>query len=154
MVFLLALLIGVVCGLRSLTGPALVVWGAHFGWLKLTGSHLAFLANPLSLVIFTVLAVFELIGDKTPKIPRRTTPGPLIWRILMGGLCGAAFGIAGEASVTVSCILGALGAVAGAFAGYQARHAAAAEGRLPDLPVALLEDLIAIGGGLFLVSRF
>ena len=154
MVFLLALLIGVVCGLRSLTGPALVCWGAHFGWLHLAASHLAFLGSALALVIFTVLAVFELIGDKTPKIPRRTTPGPLIWRWLMGGLCGAAFAIAGGASLGICCLLGAIGALAGAFGGYYVRHAITSAGTLPDLPVALIEDLIAIGGGLFLVSRF
>lgn len=153
-VFLLAALMGVVCGLRSLTGPALVCWGAHFGWLNLTGSHLAFLASALALVIFTVLAIFELIGDKSSKIPRRTLPGPLIWRLVVGALCGAAFAIAGGVSLGVCCVLGTLGALIGAYAGYWARHALTAEGRLRDFPVALVEDLIAIGGGLFLVSRF
>jgi uncharacterized membrane protein len=154
MVLVLALLIGVVCGLRSLTGPALVVWAVHFGWLHLAGSHLAFLANPLALVIFTVLAVFELIGDKTAKIPRRTLPGPLIWRLLMGCLCGAAFAVAGNASLAGCCILGALGALIGTYAGYWVRRTITSGGKLPDLPVALIEDVIAIGGGLFLVSRF
>lgn len=154
LVLLLALLIGIVCGLRSLTGPALVCWGAHLGWLNLAGSHLAFLASLISLIIFLLLALFELIADKTPKIPRRTTPGPLIWRILMGGLCGAAFAVAGDASLGLCCLMGGLGGVLGAFAGYNARRALTSQGRLPDLPVALFEDLIAIGGGLFLVSRF
>ena len=154
MVFLLALLIGVVCGLRSLTGPALVCWGAHFGWLNLSGSHLAFVKNVLALFIFTLLAVLELIGDKTARIPRRTTPGPLIFRLLMGALCGAVFAIAGGASVGICCVLGALGALIGTYAGYWVRHSVTGEGKLPDFPVALIEDVIAIGGGLFLVSRF
>lgn len=154
MVLLLALLIGVVCGLRSFTGPALVCWGAYFGWLHLAGSHLAFLGNALALVIFTVLAVFELCADKTAKIPRRTTPGPLIWRLITGAFCGAAFAIAGGASLASCCLLGALGGVIGAYAGYWVRHVITSGGKLPDLPVALVEDLIAIGGGLFLVSRF
>lgn len=154
LVLLLAFLIGIVCGLRSLTGPALVCWGARLGWLNLAGSHLAFLASLISVIIFSLLAIFELIADKTPKIPRRTTPGPLVWRIVTGGLCGAAFAVAGDVSLGLCCLLGGVGGVLGAFAGYRARRALTSQGGLPDLPVALFEDLIAIGGGLFLVSRF
>jgi uncharacterized membrane protein len=160
LVVVLAFLIGLVCGLRSMTGPALVCWGAHLhllnhgGWLNLAGSHLAFLANPIMLIAFSVLAVGELIADQLPKIPRRTTAGPLTARVLLGGMCGGAFAIAGGSSFAMSCLLGGLGGLLGAFAGYTARRVATSEGRLPDFPVAILEDLIAIGGGLFLVSRF
>jgi uncharacterized membrane protein len=35
LVLLLAFLIGVVAGLRSLTAPSLVAWGAHQNWLNL-----------------------------------------------------------------------------------------------------------------------
>ena len=42
LVVLLALGIGLVTGLRSLTGPALVCWAAHLGWLNLEGSRLTF----------------------------------------------------------------------------------------------------------------
>lgn len=153
-VVLLAFLIGVVCGLRSLTGPALVCWGAELGWLHVARSHLAFLGRAITVGIVSLLAVGELIADKLPKTPRRTAPGPLTWRVLMGGMCGAACGIGGDASVVISCLVGALGGLIGAFAGYWARRALTAEGKLSDFPVALVEDLIAVGGGLFLVSRF
>ena len=153
-VLLLSFLIGVVCGLRSMTGPALVCWGAHLGWLHLTGSHVAFLASTIALVVFSLFAIGELIADKLPNIPRRTAAGPLVWRVLMGGLCGGAFAVAGGASFGTCCLLGGLGGLMGAFAGYWARRALTAENRLPDLPVALVEDLIAVGGGLFLISRF
>ena len=154
LVVVLAFLIGLVCGLRSMTGPALVCWGAHLGWLHLAGSHLAFLASPITLIVFSLLAVGELIADQLPKIPRRTTAGPLTARVLLGGMCGGAFAIAGGGSFAMSCLLGGLGGLIGAFGGYAARRVATSEGRLPDFPVAVFEDLIAIGGGLFLVSRF
>jgi uncharacterized membrane protein len=153
-VLLLAFLIGVVCGLRSLTAPALVCWGAYQGWLNLAGSPVAFLANLVSLIVFVLLAVGELIADKTSRIPRRTTLFPLIARIVLGGLCGTAFAVAGGASTGLGFVLGGVGGLTGAYAGYYARRAATDEGRLPDLPIAFLEDLIAIGGGFFLVSRF
>jgi uncharacterized membrane protein len=154
LVLLLAFLIGVVCGLRSMMGPAVVCWAAHLEWLELTGSRLAFLASPISLVLFSLLAIGELIADKTSKIPPRTKAPSLVWRVLMGGLCGGAIAAAGEVSLEFCCLLGGLGGLMGAFAGYLVRHAATAQGRLPDLPVALCEDLIAVAGGLFLVSRF
>ena len=154
LILVLAFLIGLVCGLRSMTGPALVCWGAHLGWLHLSGSHLAFLGSSIALIVFSLLAVGELIADQLPKIPRRTSAGPLTARVLLGGMCGGALAIAGSASFGMSCLLGGLGGLVGAFAGYTARRVATSEGRLPDFPVAVLEDLIAIGGGLFLVSRF
>ena len=154
MVWILALLIGVVCGLRSMTAPALVCWGAHLGWLNLTGSPLAFLRHPIALILFTLAAIGELIADKLPIIPRRTTPGPLIVRILLGALSGAALAIAGHAPLAAGAILGGAGGVLGAYAGYAWRRATSGSGRISDLPVALLEDLVAIVGGIFLISRF
>jgi uncharacterized membrane protein len=154
LVLVLAFLIGVVCGLRALTGPALVCWGTHLGWLSLAGSHFAFLANPIVLVIFSLLAVGELVADKLPRIPRRTKAGPLVARVVLGGICGGALAVAGGTSFGMSCLLGAVGGLIGAYAGYTARRVAAHESKLLNFAVALFEDLVAVGGGLLLVSRF
>jgi uncharacterized membrane protein len=116
-ILLYAFLIGCVCGLRSMTAPAVVAWGAHLGWLHLQGL-LAFFANKISLVIFSLFALGELIADKLPFIPARTQAGPLGVRIIFGALCGAALCISGAASPRLGAILGGLGGVAGAFAGY------------------------------------
>ncbi len=43
MIVLLALVIGIVAGLRTFTAPTAVSWAAHLGWLKLDDSVLAFL---------------------------------------------------------------------------------------------------------------
>jgi uncharacterized membrane protein len=154
LVVVLAFLIGVVCGLRSMTGPALVCWGAHLGWLHLAGTHIGFLSSLVALILFSLLAIGELVADQLPKIPRRTSAGPLAARVVLGAMCGGAFAVSGGASFGLCCLLGGLGGLIGAFAGYNARHVATYDGRFPDLPVAIVEDLIAIGGGLFLVSRF
>jgi uncharacterized membrane protein len=47
-----------------------------------------------------------------------------------------------------------LGGIVGCFGGYQVRSRLVKSLRMPDLTIALLEDLIAIGGSLFIVSRF
>lgn len=147
-------LIGVVCGLRSMTGPAVVCWAVHEGWTSLAGSPLAFMEHPVTLMIFTVLAAGELIADKLPKTPARTSAFPLIARIVLGGLCGAAVAVAGHAALMAGALLGAIGAVAGTYGGYYYRYSTSGRGKVPDLPVALLEDLVAVGGGLLLFCRF
>ena len=45
LVLLLALLIGVVAGLRSLTAPAAVAWAAHLQWLDLRHTSVALMVN-------------------------------------------------------------------------------------------------------------
>jgi uncharacterized membrane protein len=145
--------IGVIAGLRSMTPPAVVSWAVHLGWLNLGNSRLAGMGSTLAVVILTVLALGELIVDKLPFTPNRTSPGPLIGRIVTGALCGAALGVAGGGSVGAGVALGAAGAVAGAFGGYQARHRLVKGTGLRDFAVALAEDLVAIGGGLLIVTR-
>jgi uncharacterized membrane protein len=51
-------------------------------------------------------------------------------------------------------VMGAVGGVVGAFAGYHARTGLVRALKVRDLPIALLEDAIAIGGAIFIVSRF
>ena len=44
-VFVFAIGIGIVAGLRSLLAPAVVAWAAHFDLLNLNGSPLAFMGS-------------------------------------------------------------------------------------------------------------
>jgi uncharacterized membrane protein len=154
LVFLLAFGIGLVTGLRSLTGPALVCWAAHLGWLNLEASRLAFMESTVATYAFSAMALGELIADKLPFIPYRTSPGPLFGRVVLGALSGAALCVATSYSSTVGAILGGVGGVTGAFAGYRARVGLMKTSRSPDWVIALLEDLVAVGGGFLLVSRF
>jgi uncharacterized membrane protein len=153
MPLLLAFAIGLVAGLRSLTAPAVVSWAAQLGWLDLTQSSLAILAAPATAYLFSVLAIGELVFDKLPFTPSRLTAVPLIARLLMGGLCGAALAVAAGESLVAGAVCGALGGIAGAFAGYHVRRALGRGLGAPDVAVAIVEDVIAIGGALLVVSR-
>jgi uncharacterized membrane protein len=151
MVLLYAFLIGCICGLRSMTAPAVIAWGSHLGWLHLEGSRLEFFANKISLVVFSLFAICELIADKLPFIPGRTQAGPLAVRVVFGAICGAALCISAATSPVFGAILGGLGGIAGAFAGYNYRFRLSPA--VPDLLLALLEDLVAVGGGFLIASR-
>jgi uncharacterized membrane protein len=149
--FVLALLIGVVGGLRAMTPLMAVSWAAHLGWLHLENTPLAFMGYAYSPYIFTLFAIGELINDKLPKTPSRKLPVPFAVRILVGAFGGAALGYpAGE--MILGAVAGAIGGVAGTLGGYEFRRRLA-QSVGNDLPVALLEDAIAVGLAFWIVSR-
>jgi uncharacterized membrane protein len=152
-VFVLALGIGIVAGLRSLTAPAVVAWGAHLGWLNLHGSPLAFIGSTTAVAILSVLAIGELIADKLPMIPKRTAPAPLMARVVTGGLCGACLCAAVGKSLVAGALLGGIGGVVGTFLGYSIRRRLVNDLHVNDFVVAVCEDIVAVGLALFLVSR-
>jgi uncharacterized membrane protein len=144
--------IGIVAGLRSMTAPAAVSWAARLGWLDLGDSSLAFMGSTAAVVIFSLLAVAEFAADLHPATPSRTSPGPLIARIAMGGLSGACLCAAAGSSLALGAVLGGLGAVIGAFGGYEARTRLVAALGVKDRVVALSEDLVAIALAWLIVS--
>lgn len=151
--YFLAFLIGVVAGLRSLTAPAVVSWGARLGWLHLENTWLAFLGAPITPYILSALAIGELITDKLPKTPSRKAPVGFAARVVTGALCGAALGAPSQ-SLVGGLLAGVAGAVAGTLGGYEARTRLVRAIGGKDFPIALIEDAIAIGGAVWIVSRF
>jgi uncharacterized membrane protein len=110
------------------------------------------MGSTLAVIVFSVAAVAEFGADLHPATPSRTTPGPLLARILMGGLSGAALTLAAGQSMLPGALLGGAGGLIGAFVGYQARTrltAALGKGKL----IAVVEDLIAIVLAITIVSR-
>jgi len=152
-IFAFALGLGFAAGLRSFTPPAVVAWAAHLGWLNLNNSPLAFMGAIITVVIFSILALFELFVDLQPSTPKRTALVPLGARILTGGLCGACLCTASHQPWIIGAILGGIGGVMGAFAGYEIRRRLVAALNIKDIFIALLEDLFTIGLACFFVSR-
>jgi uncharacterized membrane protein len=151
-VFVLTVGIGIVAGLRSLTAPAAVSWAAHVGWLNLGNSALGWMGSTAAVAIFSLLAAAEYVADLLPQTPRRTMPGPLIARMLMGGLCGACLSLSANQSWPAGAVLGGIGGVIGAFAGYEARKRLVQGLKVKDLVIAIPEDLIAIVLAYLMVS--
>ncbi|MBA1155357.1 DUF4126 domain-containing protein [Microvirga mediterraneensis] len=149
-VYVLALLIGVIAGLRAMTAPAAISWAASLGFINLEGTWLAFLGYRFAPWIMTILAVGELIGDQLPTTPSRKTPLPFAARIVIGGLCGGAIAAQGG-SFLGGLVAGAVGGIIGTLGGAEGRaRLAAAFGK--DRPAALIEDAIAILGAVLIVG--
>lgn len=147
---LFAFLIGVVSGLRSMAAPAAVSWAVQLKCLPVGQTWLEFLGFKWTPWVLSIAALGEIIADKLPSTPSRKALVPFVARIVSGALCGGAMGAAlGNLYLGMAC--GVAGAVAGTLGGYAARICLvrAIGGR--DLPIALLEDVVAVVGAVCLV---
>lgn len=148
----LALVIGIVAGLRAMMAPAAISWAAFHGGLALEGTWLAFLGWRFTPWIFTLLAIGELVTDQLPSTPSRKVPVQFGARLLTGGVSGAAIGY-GLGSPLVGLALGLIGAIIGTLGGAAVRaRLAAAFGN--DRPAALIEDAVAIAGAVLVIAAF
>ena len=152
-IYVFALLIGVVAGLRALTPLAAISWAAHSGWLHLENTWLAFLGATITPYILSLLALGEIFNDKLPKTASRKSPMMFGARLVIGALCGAALGVPSQAMIG-GLVAGALGAVIGTLGGYELRTRLAQAIGGNDLPIALLEDVVAVGGAILIVWQF
>lgn len=135
-----------------MTPPAAVSWASRLGRLRLGNTSLAFLGFAATPYVLSLFAVAELISDKLPKTPSRKTPAPFAARIVTGAFSGAALG-ARSGELAGGGIAGALGGVAGTLTGYEFRRRLVKATGGKDLPIAVLEDAIAICAAFGIVSR-
>ncbi len=137
-------ILGLCTGLRTMTPIALICWYAWAGYLPVHSTWAFWIAKPVTVGIFTLLALGEYIGDKLPSTPSRVSAFPLIARVAFGGLAGALVATGLKGSAVEGILLGVLGAVVGAFGGYHIRRHLVQVSGWPDLRAALLEDAITL----------
>jgi uncharacterized membrane protein len=146
----LAVGIGAVAGLRTFTAPAVLAWAAKRRWIRIGNSPFATIISAQASTRLTDLAVTELIADKLPFTPSRLKAGPLASRVVSGAVCGATIYGVVERPLLEGAVLGGVGAIAGAFAGYHMRRRLRHD--MPDVGVAVLEDVLAIGGAVLITA--
>jgi uncharacterized membrane protein len=137
--------VGFATGIRSMAGTAFLAARAGMEPRGFKGTRFGWLAYRPVAALFGLMAAGEVVVDKLPILPARTAPGPLFGRIQFGALAGAALFTEADAPAWQGALLGAVSAVAGAFAGYNYRTRAARALNVPDLPVALVEDAATAG---------
>jgi uncharacterized membrane protein len=136
--------LGMMTGLRTMTPIAVVCWFAYRNLLFVEGTWAFWTAKLVTAIVFTLLAAGELIGDKLPQTPSRIAPGPLLARIVFGGLVGAICATGVTGSPLEGVLLGVTGALVGAFLGYHIRKRLVEWSQRPDWNIAVIEDTIAI----------
>jgi uncharacterized membrane protein len=153
-VILLALAIGVIAGLRALTAPAVVAWGAFLGWIDVDGLWSEWVAHPITVTVLTIFLLIELVTDQLPKTPSRKTAPQFVTRLIMGAFAGAVIGSVSHHTF-IALGAGIIGAVLGTMGGAAVRERLYNANNEKDRPGAFLEDVVAVGGGFliaFLVS--
>ena len=73
--------------------------------------------------------------------------------MLSGALCSATVCAAAHQPVAIGAIISAIGAITGALAGYHGRRHLTMNRRAADLPVALVEDTVAVASAVLAVAR-
>jgi len=142
MIYSVALLLGVVAGLRAVMAPAAVSWAAFLGVFNLSGNWLAFLGYRWTPWVFSIAAIGELVTDQLASTPSRKVLVQFATRIVLGGLSGAVVGIP-SGSWAGTAIVGIVGAIVGTLGGASVRSRMARYFRR-DRPAALIEDAVAL----------
>jgi uncharacterized membrane protein len=117
--------LGTVTGMRSMAGPAALSMRGSSAWKR----------------IVPLLAVGEMVADKTSFVGDRTDPLPLAGRALMGALVGGTVARDHRGSVIAGGLIGAMTAVVAAHLAYRIRT------RMPtSSPLGgVIEDAFVIG---------
>lgn len=143
-----AVLIGVVAGMRALTPLAVIAGGARISGSQNSNPIRAWLGRPVVKAGVSALAGGELLGDKWSGAPDRVVPPGLIARASTGAVAAAALSPA--ESRRGAALVGAGTAIGFAFASLRTRQLAIR--RFGQVPTGLVEDAIAVGLALWVVS--
>ncbi|MFL6415431.1 MAG: DUF4126 family protein [Bryobacteraceae bacterium] len=146
-----AAVLGAVSGMRSMAAPAIVSRFAHAGLLPLHDSQIKFLSHRNSAKTMAIAAIGEMVADKLPFIPNRTSVFPLVARAASGALSGTAFVRARRRSAVLGGLIGSLAAVAASYGAYKLRKAIGEKLHVPDLIVAVAEDALVAACGFALL---
>lgn len=144
-VVLTAAAVGAIAGLRSLAAPALLTHElAEDGDADEFGVFERVLTSERTANILAVVAGGEMLADKTPYVPDRTDPLPLLGRAVIGSVTAAAFAVRRRHSVLLPAAVGAVSAIASTFAAYHARRYAKDHFHIPDRLLGFAEDAIVV----------
>jgi uncharacterized membrane protein len=139
---------GAIAGLRSMAAPAALSRAVSDDRIEgLESTPFSVLGSPGVSTALRVLEIGEVIADKLPVTPSRTSPPPLLGRMASGTLVGAALFASENRRAAVGGAVGAAAAVASAYAGERLRSHAAERLGMSDLAVALLEDGLVLLAG-------
>jgi uncharacterized membrane protein len=139
---------GAITGLRTTAAPAALSRAVSEGRIEgLEDTPFSLLGVPGVSMVLRIFEIGELIVDKLPVTPSRTSLPPLLGRMASGALVGAALFASEDRDTAVGGLLGAAAALASAYAGESLRVRAAQRLGVPDPLGALIEDAIVLIAG-------
>ena len=141
-------MLGGIAGMRTMAGPAILSRSVVEGRVaSLENTPFAALGSARVSTALRVLEIGELIVDKLPIVPSRTSPPPLLGRAASGALVGAAMFASGGRRTVMGGALGAVSAMAAAYVAEGLRLQITQRLRMPNVVAGLLEDGVVLFGG-------
>lgn len=136
---------GTLTGMRSVSGPTLLaarslVAGAQPG----AGPAERWLARPGTALALGVLALGEMVADKTPWIPPRVAPPSVAGRIASGALCGGVQARRWRQRGWAPALVGGLAALGSTFVAYSVRQRTSERFGISTVLLGVLEDAVVI----------
>jgi uncharacterized membrane protein len=141
--------LGAIAGMRSMAAPAALSRAVERGDVDgLENTPFAALGSPGVSTVLRMFEIGEMFVDKLPVVvPSRTAPPPLLGRAASGAIAGAALFSSGGRRMATGGVLGAVSALASAYAMEHLRLQMVERLGIPDLVAALSEDAIVLFGG-------
>lgn len=146
------LALGLIAGVRSATAPATLSLALAQNAPSDADNQIVALAIRLRPLLLA-LAGAELISDKLPGMPDRTSPPVLLGRIALGALAGGLAARASGRSALLAGLLAGSAALAASFASFHLRRLASERLGLPSPAVGLLEDVALLTAVALLVRQ-
>lgn len=146
--YVLAAGLGVIAGMRSMAAPAFV--SRYLSRQRRRRSYSAvtrLLASRRTANVLGLLAIGEMVADKTPLVPDRTEPPALAGRLLMAAVSGVAVAEARGGSWPMAALISAAAAAGSTYGFYHLRALAARRTGLSNPALGLTEDAVVIASG-------
>jgi uncharacterized membrane protein len=146
------LALGILAGMRTTSAPVIVshILSRHKS-NRLSKSPLSFMQSGNVALGMKVLVLGELVGDKLPKTPNRTSTGGVIGRCLAGSLAGASIYKASGNNTLTGAILGSVIALGSTFGSYYLRKFIVDKTHVFDPFIGAIEDALVVGAGAGLI---
>ncbi|WP_223639673.1 hypothetical protein [Corallococcus sp. EGB] len=138
---------GVLAGMRSLTAPAFLAQELSRKPTRALKRALPGLTSKRTARRLGLLALGELVGDKSPATPARTAFPILTGRVLSGAITGAAASRDRKGARLGFALIGAAAAIASSYVFYGFRHLLTQRLRVPNVAAGLVEDGLALALG-------
>jgi uncharacterized membrane protein len=144
--------LGLLAGMRATSAPVIAshILSKHPS-KQLAKSPLSFMQSGGMALGMKILAAGELVGDKLPKTPNRTSTTGLIGRCLSGSLAGATIYKASGNNALTGAILGSIVALGSTFGSYYLRKFIVDKTHVFDPYIGAIEDVLVTGGGAALI---
>lgn len=140
--------LGAISGLRSMAAPALLTHEiADDGEAEEFGALERILTSDRTASLLALLAGGEMLADKTPYVPNRTDPAPLIGRAVIGSMSAAAFAVRRRHTPFLPAAIGAVSAIASTYAAFHTRRFVKERFHVPDKLIGLAEDALVVAAG-------